>query len=333
MTTTTRAFAFIFSLLVGWLAAPAVASAQTTLKVATLAPDGSSWMKLFREFGANIEKRTEGRVKVKFYPGGVQGDERDVLRKMKLGQLAGAAITGIGLSMIHPAVRVLELARSYEELDALRSAFGEQLKKQVADKGYVLVNWGDVGPIHIFANRPVKGLEDLRQTKMWMWSDDPVSRQFFDALEIRGVPMGVPDVLPGLSTGAIDAFLGAPLPTLALQWGTKVKYMSSLVIGQATGATVFAKKVWDTLTPDDQKVVLEEAHAAEVKVLAQGRSDNAKALEQLKSRGLEVVATSATLGDEIAKRIEVIAKKQGEGVDPAFRQEVEAKVKLLRAKK
>src|SRR5262245_23031855 len=99
-------------LLVGALASPAVA--QTTIKIATLAPEGSSWMKLFHEWRKAVEARTEGRVKIKFYAGGVQGDEKDVLRKIKLGQLAGAAVTGIGLSNVAPEVRSLELARSYE---------------------------------------------------------------------------------------------------------------------------------------------------------------------------------------------------------------------------
>jgi TRAP-type C4-dicarboxylate transport system substrate-binding protein len=103
------------------VAAAGRADAQTILKIATLAPEGSSWMKINHSWATAVEKRTEGRVKVKFYAGGVQGDERDVLRKMKLGQLSGASVTGIGLSAIHPEARVVELARTYDELDALRT--------------------------------------------------------------------------------------------------------------------------------------------------------------------------------------------------------------------
>src|SRR5262249_23568746 len=159
--------------------------------------------------------------------GGVQGDERDVLRKIRLGQISGAAITGIGLASINPEVRALEVARSYDELDTLRNALNETLRKKFADKGFLLAAWGDVGPIHLFSNRPIRSMEDIRQTKLWLWSDDPISRSLFEALGIQGVPLGVPEVLPGLSTGQVDAFFNSPLATLALQWSGHVKYMSS----------------------------------------------------------------------------------------------------------
>src|SRR6476620_11122635 len=138
------------------------AFAQTTLKIATLAPEGSSWMKLFHSWQQKVEARTEGRVKIKFYSGGMMGDERDVLRKIRLGQISGAAITGIGLSSIAPEIRALEISRTYEELDGLRAALGPDIKKAFEAKGYILGSWGDVGPVHLFTNKPIKTLDDLR---------------------------------------------------------------------------------------------------------------------------------------------------------------------------
>src|SRR5260370_41415925 len=113
------------------------------LKVATLAPEGSAWMKLFHQWQAKVEQRTEGRVKIKFYSGGIQGDERDVIRKIRSGQLGGAAITGIGLSLIAPEVRVLDSFRSYDDLDHARARLDAVLKKKIEEKGYILLGWGD----------------------------------------------------------------------------------------------------------------------------------------------------------------------------------------------
>src|SRR5689334_2443263 len=136
-----RALAIVLLLSVG-----APAQAQTTIKIATLAPEGSSWMKLFHAWQARVEARSEGRIKIKFYAGGLQGDERDMLRKIRLGQLSGAAITGIGLSSISPEARALEIARTDEQLEGLRAALAKDIEKSFFDKGYVLINWGDVGP-------------------------------------------------------------------------------------------------------------------------------------------------------------------------------------------
>src|SRR5262245_16025608 len=129
------------------LVVPGLARAQQTIKMATLAPDGSSWTKLFREWAERVEKRTGGQVKVKLYAGGVAGDERDAVRKMKLGQLNGAAITGIGLGLIQPEVRVLDLPfllKGYDELDYVRTTLDGELRKKFEEKGFVLLGWGDV---------------------------------------------------------------------------------------------------------------------------------------------------------------------------------------------
>jgi TRAP-type C4-dicarboxylate transport system substrate-binding protein len=319
--------------LLSLLAIARPASAEVVVKIATLAPEGSSWMKLFHEWQAKVESRTAGRVKIKFYAGGMMGDERDVLRKMRLGQISGAAITGIGLASINPEVRALEIARNYEELDALRAALGADLKKRFEDKGYLLSSWGEVGPVHLFSSKPVKSMDDLKQLKLWMWSDDPVSKALFDALGIHGVPMGVPDVLPGLSTGQIDSFFGSPLSTLALQWGTHVKYMTTLCVGMATGATVISKKAWDAIPPEDQKIMQEEGEALQPRVLKQVRDDNTKALAALKAKGLSEVPTPPELAKELDRRGEATARAAGSTMSKDFQAKVEKLVNDYRAKK
>jgi TRAP-type C4-dicarboxylate transport system substrate-binding protein len=312
--------------------AGAPVQAQTTLKIATLAPEGSSWMKLFHMWQQKVEARTEGRVKVKFYSGGMMGDERDVLRKIRLGQIAGAAITGIGLSSIAPEIRALEIARTYEELDGLRKALGDDIKKAFEAKGYILGSWGDVGPVHLFSNKPVKTIDDLRTVKLWLWSDDPVSKQLFAALKIQGVPLGVPEVLPGLSTGQIDAFFGSPLSTLALQWSGHVKFMAALTVSQATGATVIAKKAWDALAPADQKIMTEEAEAMQDSVRTQVRADNTRALEAMKAKGLQEFDLSPDLVKQFDQAAESVAQANANQVSKEFQAKVQKLVDDYRAK-
>jgi len=320
-----RASTILAAVFAATVAAPAVARAEVVLKIATLAPEGSAWMKLFHKWADAVEARTEKRVRVKFYASGIQGDERDVIRKIRAGQLAGGAVTGIGLSAVCPEVRAFDVARTDAELDALRAALGEVLKKKCEERGFMLANWGDVGPIHLFSKIPVKSLDDIKKLKLWQWNDDPVSAKMFEALGIRGVPMGVPEVLPGLSTGQIDAFFGSPLSTLALQWGEHAKFMTSAVVGQASGATILSKKVWDTIPAADQAVMREEQQKMQTEVLELVRGDNKRALEALQKKGMQVVATPPELVAELDRRGEAVARTAGE----KFPKEVQAEVERI----
>jgi TRAP-type transport system periplasmic protein len=286
-----KRIAFAFAL-VGLLLTGGAARAQVNLKIATLAPEGSSWMVAFHQWQHNVEEHSGGKIKVKFFAGGTAGDERDAVRKMRLGQLNGAAVTAIGLGLINSEVRVLELPmliETYAELDFVRNKLDGEIRKKFEEKGYVLLAWGDVGPVHIFSNTPIKGKADLAQTKMWAWVDDALVRELLHQLGVNGVPLGVPDVLPSLQTGLINAAYGSPLSTLALQWYTKVKFMTSMHITQAIGATVITKKEFDKLTPELQKVLLQDSKEFETKVLKTLRADNDKALVSMKQSGLQVV--------------------------------------------
>jgi TRAP-type C4-dicarboxylate transport system substrate-binding protein len=320
------------------LAGAGVGQAQEhVLKIATLAPEGSLWMNLFHAWGRSVEEHSGGKVKVKFYPGGMTGDERDAVRKMRLGQINGAAVTSIGLGLIQSEVRVLELpmlVQSFEELDFVRSKLDVELRKKFEEKGYVLLAWGDVGPVHIFSNVPLKSKADLAQTKLWAWVDDPLVRMLFTQLGANGVPLGVPDVLPSLQTGLINACYGSPLSTLALQWYTKVKYVTSMHITQAIGATVLVKKEFDKLPPDLQKVVLADSKDLESKLLKQIREENGKALTSMKNAGLQVVDSPKDMVAQFEEQAKAIRPKLEPSVySHEFREKVEKLIAEFRAKK
>ena len=286
------------ALVLACLSSPAARADGQVLKIATLAPEGSAWMKVFGDWKANVDKRTAGAVKIKFYAGGVAGDERDVVRKMRLGQMSGAAITAVGLGLIQPDVRVLEipfLFRDESELDLVRTTLDGEFRKKFEDKGYELLAWGDVGPVRLFTNTPLRERADLQKIKMWVWSDDPLNAKLFQRLGINAVPLGVPDVLPSLQTGLINACNGSPLAAVALQWHSKIRYATSMVLSQSIGAVVLGRKPWDALTEEQRKVIGEESRALSDGLTRLVRNDNVLALKKMQAQGIEVVPTPAPL--------------------------------------
>lgn len=320
-------------LLLGILSTRPARAEETTLRIATLVPEGSTWAKSFHQFQQRVEAGTAGRVKFKVYAGGVQGDERSVLRKMKLGQLSGGAISSVGLAFIDLELRVLDFARSPEELAALRAQLALRLRHRLEENGYVLLGWGDIGPVHLFSRIPVRGLEDLRRLKLWQWADDPVSRRLYAALDVRGVPLSVPEVLPALSTGTIDAFFGSPLSTLALQWGTYANFMSAEPITMGTGATVLSQAAWDQVAPADRKLILDEAARMEAEVQARVREDNQRALAKLREGGLQIVEVPTALATELSRRAETVSQDLARDVALEYGRKVRAIVEEVRAKR
>ena len=298
-----------------------------TIKLATLAPDGSAWMRLFGEWKAGIEKRTGGQVKVKFYAGGVAGEERDVVRKMRLGQMSGAAITAVGLGLIQPDVRVLEipfLFKDDSELDLVRTSLEGEFRKKFESQGYELLAWGDVGPVRLYTNIPLRDKTDLAKVKMWVWNDDPLLMKVFQRLGMNTVPLGVTDVLPSLQTGVINACNGSPLAAVALQWHSKVKYATSMILSQAVGAVVLTKKQWDALSAEQRKVVEEESKTLSKGLSTLIRSDNAGALKKMQAQGIEVIPTPEPLVAEIrAQARAATAEMDGKLFGKEFRERVE----------
>jgi TRAP-type C4-dicarboxylate transport system substrate-binding protein len=280
------------------LTAASAARAQGPVKIATLAPEGSAWMKLMNDWKGAIEQRTNGQVKLKFYGGGVAGDERDVVRKMRLGQMNGGALTAVGLGLIQPDVRVLELPFLIPDetmLDTVRNTLDKDFRQKFLDKGYVLLAWGDVGPTRLFTNVPLRTHADLAKIKMWVWSDDPLMKKLFEKQGVAGVPLGVPDVLPSLQTGLINACYGSPLAAVALQWHSKVRYVTSMIIGQSIGAIVLARKTWDAIGPEQQAAVLDESKKLSEGLTKLVRTDNAAALKKMQAQGIQVIETPPAL--------------------------------------
>src|SRR5215510_15295148 len=168
----------------------------TELRIATLAPSGSPWMAVLDKAAAEIKEKTAGRVTLKYFEGGQQGDERDFVRKINLGQLDGAAVTAVGLSMIDESIRVLELPmmfESVEEFDYVADKMWPYFQKKFEAKGYKLMDRGEVGWVYFLSKTEVKSLADLKGLKLWQWGDDRLVGAVFKKLGVNGVPLGVPE--------------------------------------------------------------------------------------------------------------------------------------------
>ncbi|MET0072039.1 MAG: TRAP transporter substrate-binding protein DctP [Candidatus Thiodiazotropha sp.] len=270
--------------------------AGTTLKIATLAPDGTSWMKEMRAAAKQIQQQTEGRVRIRFYPGGVMGNDNSVLRKIRVGQLHGGAITGGGLSTIYRDAHLYTLPfqfRNLQEVDAVRQVMDPLIIAGLKDEGYVSFGLSEGGFAYLLSNRPVKTTNNMKELKIWIPEGDEINANMFQALGISPVPLPLTDVLTGLQTGLIDTIASAPAGAIALQWHTRVNYLTQVPLAYLYATLVLTEKAFNKLQKPDRSVVREILGATFDRIDRQNRMDNEKALAALRKQGIEFVSPSA----------------------------------------
>lgn len=274
-----------------------IASAQEyTIKFASLAPEGTTWMNVLKEFDVAVRKESGGKLGFKIYAGGVQGEDKDVIRKMRLGQLHSAGLTGVGLGDITSKVRILDspfLFENYDEVDHVYSTFADEFDKAFRDNGYVLLGWAEVGWVYVLTNTPVRTLADMNGVKMWMWEGDKIAEATFKALGISPIPLSVVDVLTSLQTGLINGAYTSPLAALALQWHTRVKYVMDLPLADASGAVVISKKKFDQLPADMQEILLRNGKKYMRELTLKSRKENADAIATLKKTGKQFIEVTS----------------------------------------
>ncbi|NNE44507.1 MAG: TRAP transporter substrate-binding protein DctP [Gemmatimonadetes bacterium] len=271
------------------------AKPKVHLKIATLAPEGSTWMNLMHELDDRVREATANEVGFKFYGGGVQGDERLVLRKMRNGQLHGGGFTGNGLGVVAPALRVLELPFGFQdetEIDAVYAEMGDEFEGILQESGHVLLGWAEVGFVHIFTQKPLTTLGDLRNMKMWLWEGDPLAEAFFAEADVSPVSLSITDVYTSLQTGLVDGVYSSPYGAVVLQWHSQVKAMSESPITHAIGAVVVTEKAWKKISPESQAKVREIADDVFARLKASSREENRQAMDDIRAAGIQVTPVS-----------------------------------------
>lgn len=283
-------------LMLALLAAATPLSAATVFKVATLAPEGTAWMREMRAAAEGIKTRTEGRVEIKYYPGGVMGNDATVMRKIRVGQLQGGAFTSSELALVYPDIMIYGLPflfRNQDEVAVVRARMDPLLKKGLEEKGLVAAGIIGGGFAYLLSTQPIRGRDDLIKTKAWVPQNDVISEVTYEVAGVKPVPLSIADVYTGLQTGLVDTVANTPAGTLAFQWHTRVRHMVDMPVAYVVGILTFDKRAFDKLDAADRAAVLEEVAVAVGRLDAQTERDNAAAREALRGEGIEFFEPNA----------------------------------------
>ena len=267
------------------------AAGPTVIKMATLAPEGSSWYKVLQKMGDGWKRATNGAVTLRIYPGGVSGDEDAVIRKMRVGQLQAAAVTGIGLSYLDRSFYALHIPMMYasdEEFDYVRDRLSPVLERILEEKGMIVLNWGDAGWVHFFAKTPFTRPDEVKAMKLYAGAGDTRLLQLYKETGFNPVPLSTVDILPGLQSGLINAFDTTPLAALAFQWFALAPHMADLRWAPLTGATVIDKRAWLGIPENLRPKILAAAKEAGKSLRDEIRRLNDDAVKVMVKNGLKV---------------------------------------------
>ena len=271
-------------------------SAQT-LKIATVTPEGSSWMRDMRAAAAEIGERTGGEVEVKFYGGGVMGDDLRVLRKIRVGQLQGAVLTSSALAGRYPDVLQYGLPllfRSREEMLFVRRRFDPLLAEGLRESGYETFGFGSLGFASIMSGRkPVVRLEDARGLKIWVPDGDDIGLSAMRSVGLAPVQLPISDVLVGLQTGLVEVIVTPPSGAILLQWHTRLRYVTDFPVVFAFGMLAMDRRAFGRLSEPNQAIVREVFGALAAQLDRRDAEENLQAGQALKNSGLEYLALTS----------------------------------------
>jgi len=271
------------------MALPAVA---TVLKIATIAPEGSEWMVEHRAAATKLKELTDGRVTLKFYGGGVMGNDRKVLRKIRIGQLQGAAFTTSGLAERYPDIVLYGMPfvfRSQDEVDFVRQKLDADLMQGLEEAGFVSFGFAGGGFANFMSRDPITNHASLEGKKIWVPDGDVISFTALESMNLSPVVLPLSDVLTGLQTGLLDVIVTPPVGALLLQWYTTVKYINPLPIAYTIGLLAIESRAFERIDAADQEVVRDVLSSVYLRLDEINRRDNIEAQEALLANGLQMV--------------------------------------------
>ncbi len=261
-----------------------------TFKIATIAPDGTGWMREMRAGAKKVEQQTAGRVQFKFYPGGVMGNDAAVMRKIRAGQLQGGAFATTGLTDIYKDAALYSFPlqfRDLAEVDYVRSKMDASLAAGLEAGGMVPLGFSEGGFTYLMGQDAITSVADLTGKKVWVPEDDPINEKAIKNAGVTPVPLPFSDVYTGLQTGLIDTVAAVPTGAIAFQWHTKLETLVDVPLNYIVGALVVSKRNFAKLSNEDQQITRQVMGEVFTRLNRINREDNEKARAALKQQGIQ----------------------------------------------
>ncbi len=271
---------------------PASAQRPIRINMGTVAPEGSPWHEVLQRMGQDWRRISGGKINFRIFPGGVLGSEAEMLRKMRIGQLQAVGLSGAGLERVDSGVACLQIPMmidSYEELDYIREKIAPKLEVLLEQKGYIVLNWSDVGWVHFFTKQPARTPDDIRKMKLFTSAGDPETEKLYKEFGFRPVPLDLTDMLLGLQTGMIDAFDVPPLFAMLDQTFGLAKNMIDVKWAPLVSATIISRRTWQRIPPEWRAEMHRSARKAGLDLRGKIRKLGDDAVVEMQKRGLKVV--------------------------------------------
>ncbi len=270
-------------------------TATRTLGIATLAPSGSLITDGLQAWNRELRRRTGGSLQFRIYAGGVQGDDPEVVRKIRSGRLDGGTLTSTGLASIYRPALVFQLPATflhYEQLDAARAALQPEIDAGIVAAGFRMLGWSDVGQARLFSSRRIARPSELAGAHLWQRDDDVILPAFVSRVSATPVELAVPEVLGGLQTGRVDTFLAPPAVAIALQWSSHATYVNEIPMSIIIGGMVISESTFQSLTEEQRTALLETGEQFHQLGRRNSRRMERQSMTALEEHGLQVTTTT-----------------------------------------
>ncbi len=287
----TRLFVAAVFVFLGWTS-QAHAEAKYLFKIASLAPEGSVWVNEFKEFAKEVNQKSHGDIAFRIYPGGIMGDDQAMYRKLRVGQLQGGGFTMTGIADVVPDFRVMAIPfffRSYAEVDKVRDGMTPYFKKKFNEKGLEFIAMTEVGFIYTMSTEPMKSISDLKNSKCWAPSGDPVTGTFLSNLGIAPIPLSIPDVLTSLETGLVNTVFNSLYGSIVLQWFTRTPYITDTPFGYAYGVVLLDKRSFSRLPENYAALIHTTADKYFSALIEDTRKSNRESRQVLQQNGVKFI--------------------------------------------
>jgi len=307
-----RGILLVCAATVALLAAPSVPAHAVRIKLATKAPKNFASSQIVDQMTKEIDEKTGGKVQFKIYYGGVKGSGRDLLLKMKSGEIQGGEFTAGEASSVCPDLRVMNIPltfQSYDEVDFVMERITPIFQDQLLKSGYVVLGWLEVGFAYLMSTDPIANLEDMKGKKVWIPTGDPVGQAAFEAMGVPPIPLTIADVMVALQTGQINTVANSFVGAIALQWYTRVKYVTDRPLLYVYGLLMITKDAFDSIPEKDRGTVqaIVDKHFAVLK--DDIRKNNKESRDTLIKQGIQFVPVTPANYEQLTSVIDRVNKE------------------------